>query len=211
MVGHRGNVKCALFTGPQDQFIASGARTMLVSASGDRTAKLWDIREPTTPACAATFTGHGEDVYSVAYHPGSLHVVTGGYDKTVRIFDVTTETMMKSFAGHDLSVAQVTFNPLGNLVISGSKDKSIKFWDILSGTCIKTFAAHLGEVTSVAMSTDGSYLLSSSKDNSTRLWDIRMMQPVQKFKGYQNISKHFIRSGFLRNRLVISGSEVRLL
>ncbi|KAJ1654362.1 hypothetical protein IWQ61_005691 [Dispira simplex] len=182
-------------------------QALLASASGDCTVKLWDIQDAKDPSCVATLTGHEGDVYSLGYHPCNTHIVSGGYDKTIRVTDVTTGSMVKVLSGHELSVSQVTFNPLGNLVVSGSKDKTIKFWDILSGTCIKTVSAHLGEVTSLAMNYNGTLLLTSSKDNSTRLWDVRMMKPVQKFKGHQNISKNFIRSGFLHHSLILSGSE----
>ncbi|KAJ1979963.1 hypothetical protein H4R35_001309 [Dimargaris xerosporica] len=243
LVGHRANIKCAIFVGPSEKYIASGSsdndirlwdavnnqcicvlkghtskvwdlcssysQTMLASASGDRTVKVWDIRDGSDCVCTATLTGHDGDVYSVDYHPRNPQIASCGYDKTIRLFDVTTGILLKAFTGHELSVSQTVFNPLGNLIVSGSKDKTIKFWDILSGTCIKTISVHLGEVTSVAMNHNGTLLLSSSKDNSTRLWDVRMMKPIQRFKGHQNISKNFIRSGFAHNSLVMSGSEVK--
>lgn len=152
--------------------------------------------------------GHGGDVYSVRWHPGGSHIVTGGYDKIVRLFDVTTEQIIKTFTGHQLSVSKVIFNPLGNLIISGSKDSTIKFWDIVSGVCIKTITSHLGEVTNVEVNSNGTLLLSSSKDNSNRLWDIRMLRPIRKFRGHQNTSKNFVRAGFAGDSIIVGGSEV---
>jgi COMPASS component SWD3 len=107
----------------------------------------------------------------VQYHRGETNLVTGGYDKVVRLFDVNTGAVVKTFPGHQLAVSKTIFNPLGNLIISGSKDNTIKFWDIVSGLCIRTITSHLGEVTSVEMNSSGTLLLSSSKDNSNRLWD----------------------------------------
>jgi WD40 repeat protein len=52
------------------------------------------------------------------------HLVTGGYDKTVRLFDVNTGSVVKTFTGHQLAVTKTIFNPLGNLVISGLVIKS---------------------------------------------------------------------------------------
>ncbi|KAI7859171.1 WD40-repeat-containing domain protein [Circinella umbellata] len=178
----------------------------VASASGDGTVKIWNLKD-TLPICAQTLTGHSGDVYSTRYHPNESHIVTGGYDKTVRLFDIVTGTTVKTFSGHQLAVTKTIFNPLGNLVVSGSKDNTIKFWDIVSGLCIRTISSHLGEVTSVEMNSSGTYLLSSSKDNSNRLWDVRMVRPIQKLKGHQNTSKNFIRAKFADNNLIVGGSE----
>ncbi|ORX90453.1 WD40 repeat-like protein [Basidiobolus meristosporus CBS 931.73] len=180
--------------------------SLVASASGDRTVKLWDIKHG-SGSYLSTFSGHEGDVYSVKFHPGGNHFVTGGYDKVVRLFDINTGAVVKTFTGHQLAVSKTIFNPLGNLIISGSKDNTIKFWDVVSGLCIRTITQHLGEVTSVEINSSGNLLLSSSKDNSNRLWDIRMVRPIQRLKGHQNTSKNFIRAGFAHNNLVAGGSE----
>ncbi|KAI8640990.1 WD40-repeat-containing domain protein [Parasitella parasitica] len=183
------------------------AGDFVASASGDSSIKIWNIKSLQKASCVSTLNGHAGDVYSVRYHPNESHIVTGGYDKTVRLFDVNTGAIIKTFPGHQLAVTKTIFNPLGNLVISGSKDNTIKFWDIVSGLCIRTISSHLGEVTSVEMNSSGTLLLSSSKDNSNRLWDVRMVRPIRKLKGHQNTSKNFVRANFADNNLIVGGSE----
>ncbi|KAJ3217881.1 hypothetical protein HK099_005307 [Clydaea vesicula] len=177
---------------------------MVASASADGTVKLWN---PKNFELLTTLENSNSDVYTVKYHPAGKHLVTGAYDKVVRLFDIERGQVIKTFGGHNLSISKCIFSPLGNLLISGSKDSTIKFWDIVSGLCIKTISSHLGEVTSVEMNSNGTFLLSSSKDNSNRLWDIRMIRPIRRFRGHQNTSKNFIRSGFAGDSLVIGGSE----
>eukprot|EP00026_Physarum_polycephalum_P006258 Phypoly_transcript_06300.p1 GENE.Phypoly_transcript_06300~~Phypoly_transcript_06300.p1 ORF type:complete len:572 (+),score=66.81 Phypoly_transcript_06300:79-1794(+) len=180
----------------------------LASAAGDGEVRVWDIKNMNKGSCSLALRVHEGDAYTVQFHPGENHIVTGGYDKTVRLIDVKTGVTIKTFTGHNSSVSKTIFNPHGNLIISGSKDSTIKFWDIVSGLCIKTFSSHLGEVTSVDINSSGSLLLSGSKDNSNRLWDIRTARPIKRFKGHQNTSKNFIRSGFGPNQsLIIGGSE----
>ncbi|ORY96519.1 WD40-repeat-containing domain protein [Syncephalastrum racemosum] len=178
----------------------------VASASGDGTVKIWKVKG-SMPACSTTLTGHAGDVYSAQYHPNESHIVTGGYDKNIRLYDVNTGAIVKAFPGHQLAVTKTIFNPLGNLVISGSKDNTIKFWDVVSGLCIRTISSHLGEVTSVELNSSGTLLLSSSKDNSNRLWDVRMVRPIRKLKGHQNTSKNFVRANFADNSLIVGGSE----
>ncbi|KAF9971333.1 hypothetical protein BGZ73_005738 [Actinomortierella ambigua] len=185
---------------------SNDAGTTIASASGDSTVKIWDIKG-SKGVCRTTLTGHSGDVYTVKYHPTSNHVVSGGYDKIVRFYDLTTGQIVKTFSGHQLAVSKTILNPIGNLIVTGSKDNTIKFWDLVSGVCIRTITSHLGEVTSVSMNANGTLLLSSSKDNSNRLWDVRMIRPLRKFKGHQNTSKNFVRSGFAHNSLIVGGSE----
>nr|CCA26522.1 conserved hypothetical protein [Albugo laibachii Nc14] len=124
---------------------------------------------------AATYKNHLGDIYSVALHPHELHLVTGGYDQRVRLFDIETNTMVKTFRGHAASVCDAQFNRHANLIVSGSKDGTIRFWDILSGLCVHTLRQTLGEVTSISLASNGFILLSGSRNNSNRLWDLRML------------------------------------
>eukprot|EP00124_Ichthyophonus_hoferi_P004443 Ihof_evm2s489 gene=Ihof_evmTU2s489 len=184
---------------------SNSSGTFVASASADKTVKIWNLGGRYTEEC--TLSGHISDVYATRFHPGQNHVVTGGYDQTVRLYDVRTTTCLKVLSGHELAVSRVTFNPHGNLIISGSKDGTVRFWDIASGLCIKTISAQF-EVTSVEVNEAGSYMLVACKNNSNRLWDLRMMRPIQRFRGHQNTSKNFIRSGFGPTRhLVTGGSE----
>jgi len=186
----------------------NNAGKLMASAAGDGEVRVWDIKNIDRGVCLSSQKVHEGDAYTVQFHPGQNHIVTGGYDKTIRLIDVKTGATVKTFTGHNSSVSKTIFNPHGNLIISGSKDSTIKFWDIVSGLCIKTFSSHLGEVTSVDINSSGSLLLSGSKDNSNRLWDIRTARPIKRFKGHQNTSKNFIRSGFGPNQsLIIGGSE----
>lgn len=199
---------------------ASRSGSLLASASADTTVKIWNIADmgvadctnelnvSQIDSCIRTLTGSTGDVYSCRFHPGENHVVTGGYDMSVRLFDVRNGETVRRFQGHTASVCSVVFNPFGNLIASGSKDNTIKFWDIVSGICIRTLAQHLGEVTSVEMNDTGTLLLSCSKDNSNRLWDMRTSRPVRRFKGHLNTYSNHIRASFGPDQsLVLSGSE----
>lgn len=206
-----------------------GAR--LASASGDGTVKIWglpssaelssnaatdvdvSLQSPpgaTTPLGTPllTLSGHRRDVYSVEFHPDQNHVVTGGHDRTVRLYDIRTGAELKTFEGHDAGVLHATTNTHGNLLISASRDSTIRFWDIMSGVCVKTYGQPLGAVTSVQMSRDGINLLTSSRHGPLRLWDVRQERPLVRYKGHQNTSSSFLRATFgAEESLVIGGSD----
>ncbi|OMJ26814.1 putative WD repeat-containing protein [Smittium culicis] len=179
----------------------------LFSASGDKTVKIWDIRDINTPTLVHTISESKGDVYSLNLHPLESHLVMGGYDKTVKLYDLVVGRVVQTFDDHELSVSSALINPLGNLMISGSKDHTVKFWDIMSGTVVNRIKNHLGEVTSISLNSSSTQILTSAKDNSNRLWDLRTLKPLCKYKGHQNTSKNFIRSNFMNNSLIVGGSE----
>ena len=188
----------------------------LLSASGDRTVKIWDWQKKNhSERLVTTLSGSTGDVYAARWHPMGVsrlpewrrspklapltvllsqqnHVAAGGYDKIVRLFDVESGSILKTFTGHSLSISSVMFNPLGNLIVSGSKDSNIRFWDSVSGLCIRTLNAQLGEVTSVDM--NDVYLLTSSRDNAIRLWDVRMVSRTSEINSKVGLAAYSLSS-----------------
>lgn len=154
---------------------ATESGNLIASAGGHALVKLWDTK---TKACVASLGGGGSagsggamaaptgDVYSCAFDGYGSHLLTGGYDKIVRLYDLTSSTLVKTFTGHGLGVSSVTFDPAGRLAVTASKDCSVRLWDLNSGLCIRTVYGHLGECTSVELSESGRELLTASKDNS---------------------------------------------
>mmetsp|Transcript_92 Transcript_92/g.252 ORF Transcript_92/g.252 Transcript_92/m.252 type:complete len:620 (-) Transcript_92:93-1952(-) len=222
-----------------DISIASSGNT-ICSASGDSTVKIWNVedkfellnaagsstsRRPSemrtwhqgkSYECDAseTLVGHKGDVYAIACHPEDPKiVVSGGYDKYVRLWNVDRSSAVRSFHGHTASVTCLTYSSQGNLVISGSKDASVRFWDMNSGLEVNSLN-NVGDVTSLDLSSNGLFLLTASKGNSNRLWDLRKIgggescKAVRLYKGNQNTFTNFIRASFgPAPSLVMSGSE----
>jgi len=179
--------------------------SMVASASGDGTVRIWNVH--LRSALTTLQGGMVGDAYTCTFHSDERHLLAGGYDKLVRLFDINTGTVVKTFTGHQLGISSAVFSPVGNLIVTGSKDTMVRFWDVVSGLCIGTLHDHLGEVTSVAFNSSGTHLLTSSKDNSNRLWDMRMLRPLQRFKGHQNTAKNFVRASFAHTSLLVGGSE----
>ncbi|KAJ5544957.1 hypothetical protein N7535_006656 [Penicillium sp. DV-2018c] len=67
----------------------------IVTASGDRTIKVWNIR---TGACSRTLTGHEKGIACIEFD--SRRIVSGSNDNTVRIYDHVTGAPVACLRGH---------------------------------------------------------------------------------------------------------------
>ena len=82
-------------------------------------------------------------------------VVSGSYDKTVRLWDAVTGAALQTLEGHTSWVRSVAFSPDGKQVVSGSDDKTVRLWDAVTGTALQTLEGYTDLVNSAAFSTDG--------------------------------------------------------
>ena len=65
---------------------------LFVSASADKTLKIWDVQ---TGQCKCTLSGHSEPVTSCSFSPDGASVLSGSWDKTLKIWDVATGARLR--------------------------------------------------------------------------------------------------------------------
>ena len=131
---------------------------------------------------------HSLGVLSVAFSADGARVVSGSYDKTVKLWDAATGAQLRTFEGHADRVTSVAFSPDGTKVLSGSEDKTLKLWDAATGSLLRTFEGHANGVNSVAFSPDGARVLSGGWDGKLKLWDAATGALQRTFEGQEPIS-----------------------
>jgi len=109
---------------------------------------------------------------SVAFSTDGTRIVSGSWDKSVRVWDALKGKELNILNGHTSSVSSVAFSTDGMCIISGSRDKSVRVWDALTGKGLNVLNGHTSSVYSVAFSTDGMRIVSGSRDKSVRAWHI---------------------------------------
>ncbi|KAA6410953.1 MAG: hypothetical protein FRX48_05264 [Lasallia pustulata] len=77
-------------------------KDQLVSASGDRSLRLWDIH---TGVCTARCEGHTKGIACVQYD--GKRIVSGSSDNTIRIYDPATQAEVACLQGHTRLVRTV--------------------------------------------------------------------------------------------------------
>ena len=116
--------------------------------------------------------GHDNLVISVNFSPDGKTLVSGSWDKTIKLWNVETGKEIRTLKGHDELVRSVNFSPDGKTLVSGSLDKTIKLWNVETGEEIRTLKGHDSYLSSVNFSPDGKTLVSGSDDNTIKLWNL---------------------------------------
>ena len=85
--------------------------TRILSASADRTARLWNAA---TGAEIAVLRGHVNYVSSAAFSPDGTRIVTASLDNTARLWDAANGAEIVVLSGHEGAVRSAAFSPDGN-------------------------------------------------------------------------------------------------
>lgn len=155
-----------------------------------------------------TITGHSAPINDIAYSPDGTHLITGGDDGRVILWDDTSGTPVRVMDGHSgLPVTSVAFLPDGKFAVSGSWDLSLILWDVNTGESVGKFVGHRGVVSALAISPDGMLAVSGSTDGII-LWDIPTQTETRRFTTDEGVDSIAISPDGL---VVLSGSQTGLL
>ncbi|MHC0064405.1 WD40 domain-containing protein [Nostoc sp. UIC 10890] len=133
-----------------------------------------------------TLEGHSKGVNSVAYSPNGQQLASASYDKTIKIWNVSSGQLLKTLTGHSSWVYSVAYSPNRQQLASASDDKTIKIWDVSSGQLLKTLTGHSDRVYSIAYSTNGQQLASASRDKTIKIWDVSSGQLLKTLTGHSS-------------------------
>ncbi|WP_445636353.1 hypothetical protein NSTC745_01242 [Nostoc sp. DSM 114161] len=123
-------------------------------------------------------------VSSVAISPDGKTLASGGNDKTIKIWNISTGEIIHTLSGHSRPVESVAISPDGKTLASGSGDKTIKIWNIFTGKAIRTLSGHSNSIVSVAISPDGKTLASGSDDKTIKIWDLSTGKVIRTLSGH---------------------------
>ena len=113
-------------------------------------------------------------VTCLAFKPNSYLLASGGYDYTIRIWNVEDRDNLRhvrTLQGHTKLVYSVAWSPDGRTLASASQDGTVRLWNPNNGLNFAVLRGHTSEVRSVAWSPDGRILASGSDDDTVRLWN----------------------------------------
>jgi WD40 repeat protein len=170
--GHNSRIYSADFS-PNGKYV--------VTASGDNSAKIWEVE---TGGLVTTLRGHTSHVFSARFSRNSSQVLTAG-GKTAKLWDLSTGTEIREFKGHTSVVHCAEFSPNGAVVVTGSEDGTAKLWNAQNGKEIRTIAVtNKGWVYDAGFSPDGRTLALGAANGLVGLWNVSNGQKIRNFEGH---------------------------
>ncbi|SMR48953.1 unnamed protein product [Zymoseptoria tritici ST99CH_1A5] len=123
--------------------------------------------------------GHVMGVWAMVPHGDTL--VSGGCDRDVRVWDLTTGMAQHMLRGHTSTVRCLKMSG-PNIAISGSRDTTLRVWDIRKGVCKHVLVGHQASVRCLEI--HGDLVVSGSYDTTARIWSISEGRCLRTLQGH---------------------------
>ncbi|KAK4214591.1 WD40-repeat-containing domain protein [Rhypophila decipiens] len=150
---------------------------MLLSGSRDKTLIIWNLTRDETQYGypKRSLHGHSHIVSDCVISSDGAYALSASWDKTLRLWELSTGTTTRRFVGHTNDVLSVSFSADNRQIVSGSRDRSIKLWNTL-GDCKFTITekGHTEWVSCVRFSPNpqNPVIVSSGWDKLVKVWEL---------------------------------------
>ncbi|CAF0783335.1 unnamed protein product, partial [Didymodactylos carnosus] len=157
---------------------------ILITASGDRTCRLYNVAEiekKGNDLASTLLKGHTGGVLSCAI--GKLNMAaTGSEDSTIQFYNIQRFSERpvlepkQILTDHRAPVTGISFSTDGTQMASSSRDCHVHIWSVSKysseATLINTLAhCHADWINDIALNNTNSMLVTASNDNTLKLWN----------------------------------------
>jgi hypothetical protein len=156
-----------------------------------RTGELPGGHQAVALAPVRTLAGHTGAVTVVAFLPDAKTLVTGGADRTLRLWDVDSGQEKRRLGDGRHTVGCVAVSATG-LILAG-QGVTVRGYDAATGKEVLRLSGHNDAVRCVAVTADGRSAVTGSDDRTVRVWELE--------RGYEMFR-------FARHRAGVTGVAV---
>lgn len=150
------------------------------SVTPDGKSQLWRMAFAKS---VATLTGHGGQVYSVAFSPDGARLVSVSSDKSVRLWDPVEKKAIKTLATYDQVLYDVAYAPDGKSIFVCGTDRLVREVDSETGQIRKSYEGSDETLYSIAVSSDGKQITAAGTglgpEREILVWNVGTPQPFK--------------------------------
>ena len=128
--------------------------SVLASASGDKTIKLWKVDSGERLDTLSQPVG---EQYAVTFSPDGKYVLAGGVDNRIRVWDFVSKQkpainpLVHARFAHEGAVVALAFSADGSTLVSAAEDRSVKRWETANYTQLESFERQPDQIVDVAV------------------------------------------------------------
>lgn len=127
---------------------------------------------PTT--CKNRIHAHDGGCASILFEYNSSKLITGGQDRSIKMWDTSTGSLSHTLYGCLGSVLDLTITNDNKTVIAASSSNNLYVWDVSSGRIRHTLTGHTDKVCAVDVSKVSSrHVVSAAYDRTIKAWDLQ--------------------------------------
>jgi len=164
--------------------------TQLLTASGDRTARLWDVQYGTelyrfdhgSPVRACGFAEGGKMIFTAQEdsmnQPAALFV----YNITDDIKQQEPEPSREMFNEESGKIFSAEWGALNQYIVTANADGTVRKWNVETGKEEARVVAHTKEVRCLQFSPDKTMFATASGDKTAKLFDARSFKVIKTYK-----------------------------
>lgn len=119
------------------------------------------------------FKGHQDAIKAVCVTPDCKYIVSGGRDKTIRIWDINSAKCIYIQKENTKNITSIAVTPDSRYYLSGGDNGVIKMRNIETGELCIEFQKVYSEVTTIVVTNDGKYALSGLDNGRIYRWDLQ--------------------------------------
>ncbi len=183
LLGHKGPVR---------SLVISLDGQLAVSASEDKTIRVWDLD---SGQCRAVLTGHRDIVNCLAMTPDGQHLLSGSDDGDLILWNLQTampgRILREDLAEHGRLLA-ISGSADGRRVVASYGDRSILLWDLENFRLMRTYQID-ESIADAVLILPGS-LKAASAGRAINIWDLETGQIMMTLSGHSGSVKTMITS-----------------